>query len=60
MTHRWRWRKYLGDCHGQLCRVLAVGWMNSALIEFDDGYRVLSSRYAVRRVSVESEGGEAG
>lgn len=52
MTHRWRWRKYLVDRHGQLCRVLAVGKMNSALIKFEDGYRVLSSRYAVRRVCV--------
>jgi hypothetical protein len=50
MTHRWRWRKYLGERHGQLCRVLAVGKMNSALIEFEDGYKVLSSRYAVRKI----------
>lgn len=50
MTHRWHWRKYLGDRNGQLCRVLAVGRMNSALIQFEDGYKVLSSRYAVRKI----------
>jgi hypothetical protein len=52
MTHRWRWKKWLPERHGKLCTVLATGKMNSALIEFEDGYKVLSSRYAVRRVSV--------
>lgn len=50
MTHFWRWRKYLGERHGEPCRVLAVGRMNSALIEFADGFRVVSSRYAVRKL----------
>jgi len=49
MTHRWYWRKYLPERFGQLCRIVKTGRMNSALIEFEDGYRVLSSRYAVRR-----------
>lgn len=34
---------------GQRCRVLARGSMNSILVEFEDGYRVVTSRYAVRR-----------
>ena len=48
--HRWRWRKYLPERFGQACRVVATGTLNSVLIEFDDGYRVVSSRYAVRKV----------
>ena len=51
MTHRWYWRKWLGERHGQLCRVVAVGTMNSALVEFADGFRVLTVRYAVRKVT---------
>lgn len=33
---------------GQRCRVIARGSMNSVLVEFDDGRRILTSRYAVR------------
>jgi hypothetical protein len=29
--------------------VLARGSMNSVLVEFEDGYHVVTSRYAVRR-----------
>ena len=50
MTHRWHWRKYLPERHGHLCRVLAVGRMNSALVEFEDGTKVVTSRYAVRKL----------
>lgn len=50
MTHRWYWRKYLPERHGQLCRIVKTGRMNSALIEFDDGFLVISSRYAVRKI----------
>jgi hypothetical protein len=35
---------------GQLCRVLARGKMNSALIEFEDGYLAVTSRNALRKV----------
>ena len=47
----WFWRKKLGERNGEPCRVLARGKMNSILVEFDDGYRVITSRYAVRRVN---------
>jgi len=50
MTHRWYWRKWLPERHGQLCRVLVTGRMNSALVEFSDGTTVVTSRYAVRKV----------
>lgn len=49
MTHYWFWKKWLPERHGQPCRVLARGRMNSVLVEFADGWRVITSRYAVRR-----------
>lgn len=51
MTHRWYWRKWLPERHGQPCRVLATGRLNSALVEFADGFRVITSRYAVRKAT---------
>jgi hypothetical protein len=45
----WWWRSRLGERKGQRCRVLARGALNSVLVEFPDGYRVVTSRYAVRR-----------
>lgn len=38
------------DRKGQLCRVLARGAMNSAAVEFEDGYTAIVSRNALRRV----------
>lgn len=49
-THRWWWKAKLGDRHGQPCAVLARGKMNSILVAFADGHRVLTSRHAVRRI----------
>lgn len=49
MSHVWFWRKRLPERKGQACRVLVRGSMNSILVEFEDGYRVVTSRYAVRR-----------
>jgi len=46
----WFWRAKLGDRKGQKCRVLARGKMNSILVEFEDRYRVLTSRFAVRKI----------
>ena len=37
--------------HGQLCRVLATGRMNSALVEFEDGNKVITIRYEVRKLT---------
>jgi hypothetical protein len=34
---------------GQRCRVLVRGAMNSALVEFEDGYRCVTSRNGLRR-----------
>ena len=50
MTHLWFWKAILGERKGQPCRVLCHGKLNSILVEFEDGFRVVTSRYAVRRI----------
>ncbi len=45
----WFWRKKLGERKGDPCRVLVRGKMNSILVEFEDGYQVVTSRFAVRK-----------
>lgn len=40
------------DRKGQRCRVVARGSLGSVLVEFPDGYCVLTSRHAVRRTAV--------
>jgi hypothetical protein len=50
MTHVWFWLSRLPERKGQLCRVLVRGKMNSILVEFEDGYKVVTSRYAVRKI----------
>ncbi len=45
----WFWRKRFPERKGQPCKVLVRGKMNSCLVEFEDGFRVITSRFAVRR-----------
>lgn len=47
----WNWRqKPVGrDRKGQPCRVLVRGALNSALVEWDDGYKAITSRNGLRR-----------
>ncbi len=47
--HIWFWKTRLPKRKGQPCRVLARGRMNSILVEFEDGFKVITSRYAVRK-----------
>ena len=49
LPHSWRLRTRLADRHGNPCRILARGKMNSILVEFADGTRHVVSRYAIRR-----------
>lgn len=49
LDHVWFWRSRLPERKGQSCRVVARGRMNSVLVEFADGFRVVTSRYAVRK-----------
>jgi hypothetical protein len=48
-THVWRIKTRLPERKGQTCRVLARGKLNSCLVEFADGTRVVTSRWAVRK-----------
>lgn len=50
MNYYWRVRTRFPERFGQTCRVLARGRMNSCLVEFADGYRVVTSRNYVRRL----------
>lgn len=36
---------------GERCRVVARGSMNSALLEFSDGYRTVTSRNGLRKAA---------
>jgi hypothetical protein len=49
--HIWFWRSRLPERKGQPCRILARGKMNSIKVQFVDGYTVITSRYAVRKVN---------
>ena len=47
--HVWYWRSRLSDRKGSPCRVVARSRrLGSVLVEFEDGVRVVTSRYAVR------------
>jgi hypothetical protein len=50
VTHTYRWGKYRPEWKGRSCRVLARGKLNSVLIQFENGERAVTSRYAIRRV----------
>jgi hypothetical protein len=45
----WFWKSRLPERKGQPCRVVARGRMNSILVEFPDGEKVVTSRNAVRK-----------
>ena len=45
----WRVKTRLPDRKGQRCKVLVRGAMNNALIEFEDGYKVVTSRNYIRK-----------
>jgi len=48
MKYTWFWRNRLPERKGTPCKILARGKMNSILVEFSDGYKVITSRYAAR------------
>lgn len=47
----WFWSRNLPHRKGAPCRIVARGAMNSICVEFEDGERVITSRYAVRRAA---------
>jgi hypothetical protein len=46
----WRVKTRLPDRKGMICKVLVRGKMNNCLVEFEDGYRVVTSRNFVRKI----------
>lgn len=50
MTHYWRVKARLPERFGQKCRLIACGRLNSALVEFEDGFKVVTCRYYVRKL----------
>ena len=53
MTHIWIGRRYLPHRHGQLCRLL-VSRRGKHLLEFADGWRVVTVRGTFRKVKQEA------
>lgn len=47
----WFWKCKLPERNKKKCRVLTRGKMNSILVEFEDGYKVITSRFAVRLIN---------
>lgn len=47
----WRVKTRYPERKGQLCRVLARGKMNSCLVEFEDGYKTITSRNYIRKAA---------
>lgn len=48
--HIWFWKSRLPHRKGQRCRVLVRGGMNSVMVQFEDFEKVVTSRYAVRKL----------
>jgi hypothetical protein len=45
----WWWKTKLPDRRGQSCRILIEApAMNTILVEFEDGYKVVTGKHAVR------------
>jgi hypothetical protein len=45
----WRIKTRLPERKGERCRVIARGKLNSCLVEFADGTRVVTSRWSLRK-----------
>lgn len=45
----WRIRTRLPERKGERCRMIARGKLNSCLVEFPDGTRVVTSRWSLRK-----------
>jgi len=48
--HVWFWRSRFAERNGTRCRVITRGKKNSVLVQFEDGFKVVTSRYAVRKI----------
>lgn len=54
MLYIWRVKTRLPERKGTLCHVLKRGGMNSQLVEFMDGYKVITSRNYTRRAQLDT------
>jgi hypothetical protein len=54
MTYIFRWDRH--GRKGKACEILARGTMNSCLVQFEDGYTMVTSRNAVRTSRPRSQG----
>ena len=52
LTHYYNWKNYpiREKYYKKRCRVISRGKMNSVLVEFEDGHRMIISRYAIRKI----------
>jgi hypothetical protein len=50
MNYIWRIKKRLPERYGKLCNILVRGKMNSCLLEFEDGFKVVTSRNFIRKI----------
>ena len=48
--YRWFWKTKLPERRSEMFRVICRGALNSCMIEFPDGWRVVTSRNALRKV----------
>lgn len=53
-SYYWRVKTRFPERFGTKCRVLVRGSMNSALVEFEDGFLVVTSRNYLRRYQHEN------
>ena len=49
-NYKWFWKTKLPDRKNKKCAVIARGKLNSILVEFEDGFKVVTSRFAVRKI----------
>lgn len=49
----WRVRTRFPERFGQLCRVLVRGGRNSCIVQFEDGFKAVTSRNYMRKVKVQ-------
>lgn len=54
MTHIYHWgnNPKRAELKGRRCRILATGALGSALVQFENGEKVNTSRRALRRIPV--------
>ena len=58
--HRYCWgnNPVRAKYKGKDCRVVSQGKMNSIMVEFEDGFSMITSRYSVRRKKNENKDSE--